>query len=528
MRCRFLLVVVVFVASVARADEPWVRVGPDGKLVYRADEQGNRIPDFSHCGYGGGGGALPVADVVLTLEPRAGDMTAALQQAIDTVARRPIDARGLRGAILLKRGTYRIGGTVNLHASGVVLRGEGQGEDGTVLFAAGKEKRTLIKLGGDGSRKWDETKAARVTDDYVPVGATSFRVGDPERLKVGMDVLVIRPSTEAWLGDIGMDRIPPHRDGRKITQWSPGSFDLRFDRIVTAIDGDRVTLDAPIGCALEARYGGGLVVPYRFDGRIEHAGIENLRSVSAYEKGRETEDEDHAWTFVEIDKAQHVWVRDVTTLHYGFGLADVQRDAKWVTVRDSSCLDPVSKITGSRRYSFNLGGQLALVTRCFSREARHDYAVAARVPGPNAFVDCVAERSHSDIGPHHRWSTATLFDSIVAPDCEVNLQNRMSLGSGHGWSGANSVLWNCVVREYAVQNPPAARNWAVGVVGRQTPGAFAGDRYNLLLASDFVKTHPTPDPAWRLNDRGTVQSPGKHVEPTSLYAAQLRERLGER
>jgi hypothetical protein len=26
----------------------------DGRLVYDADEKGNRVPDFSHCGYAGG------------------------------------------------------------------------------------------------------------------------------------------------------------------------------------------------------------------------------------------------------------------------------------------------------------------------------------------------------------------------------------------------------------------------------------------------------------------------------------------
>jgi hypothetical protein len=33
--------------------------GPDGKLVYNADEQGNTIPDFSHAGYRGGGAPIP-------------------------------------------------------------------------------------------------------------------------------------------------------------------------------------------------------------------------------------------------------------------------------------------------------------------------------------------------------------------------------------------------------------------------------------------------------------------------------------
>ena len=44
--------------------------GPDGRLVYVPDEKGNIIPDFSHCGYMGGGVALPDVPIVLTVQPQ--------------------------------------------------------------------------------------------------------------------------------------------------------------------------------------------------------------------------------------------------------------------------------------------------------------------------------------------------------------------------------------------------------------------------------------------------------------------------
>ena len=102
--------------------------GPDGRLVYVPDEKGNIIPDFSHCGYMGGGVALPDVPVVLTIYPQTqGDDTARLQAAIDEVSARALGANGFRGTLLLKRGKYRIGGTLQIRASGVVLRGEGEG-----------------------------------------------------------------------------------------------------------------------------------------------------------------------------------------------------------------------------------------------------------------------------------------------------------------------------------------------------------------------------------------------------------------
>src|SRR5687767_13201695 len=45
----------------------WVYPGPDGRLVYKKDERGNQVPDFSYAGYLGGGVALPSVPVVQTL-----------------------------------------------------------------------------------------------------------------------------------------------------------------------------------------------------------------------------------------------------------------------------------------------------------------------------------------------------------------------------------------------------------------------------------------------------------------------------
>ncbi len=512
---------------------PWVSVGPDGRLVYRADPLGNRIPDFSNCGYGGGGTALPSVAVVMTLSATAGDMTASLQRAIDDLARARFNGIGLRGAILLRRGTYHIAGTLHIAASGIVLRGQGQGDHGTVLICEGTTKHNLIEIAGTGSRGYDAPReATQVIDDYVPVGATTFTVANTAHLAVGRTVWVDRPATTAWLAAIGMDRIPPHRpttgaDPEPVKPWDD-TYHLRFDRVVTAMDGHRVTVDAPLTNAFEQRYGGGTVYPYHFEGRIEHVGVENLRAVSAFAGQPTDDDEKHGWIAVDLTRVQNGWVRDVTSVHFGFGLANIGRDAKWVTVQDCSCLDPVSIITGGRRYSYNIMGELSLVLRCFSREGRHDFAVDSRVPGPNAFVQCRAERAHDDAGPHHRWSTGTLFDSIDTH--VIDLQDRLNMGSGHGWAGANSVMWNCRVDEFRLQDPPTAHNWAIGSVGRQVDPSFAVDgTYRKRVPDDYFAAHPVPDPAWGLDgsNRGTVESPGAAVRPASLYLAQLRDRLGE-
>jgi hypothetical protein len=480
--------------------------GPDGKLVYApANNAGDTILDFSHCGFGGGGVPLPTAAEKVRVQPTpSGDDTARLQAALDEVARLPLGPDGLRGAVVLSRGTYRIAGTLKITASGVVLRGEGQGEQDTVLVATGKGKRVLVDVGGAAAPERESKRAVKITDRYVPVGARSFTVADASKLRVGETVFVDRLSNAAWITELGMDRIPPDADGTKSTQWSP--FTLAFDRVITAIDGARVTVDAPLACSIDERWGGGRVVPYSDPARITRTGVENLRAVSEYDasvtadyrgKFKYAADEDHAVHAVGFGHAKDCWARDITAVHFYHGVAMINSGAKWITVQDSRSLAPVSKIDGGRRYPFHIAGQLSLVLRCYSEGARHAFVVSSRVPGPNAFVFGVSKNEFANSEPHHRWSTGGLYDNI---ESDIAFQDRSSMGSGHGWAGANYVAWN-TRGKLVVQQPPTAQNYSFGHVGERDAGAF-----------------PRPQGFW--------ESHGTPVAPRSLYFAQLQDRLG--
>lgn len=154
-------------------------------------------------------------------------------------------------------------------------------------------------------------------------------------------------------------------------------------------------------------------------------------------------------------------------------------------------------------YSFNLNGQRNLVTGCYARGGRHDYVNGARVPGPNVFVNSSAEQMRSDIGPHHRWATGSLFDNIVAQGYEIRVQNRRTSGSGHGWAGAQTMFWNCTAPSGIVnQSPYGHVNWAIGSGPNVTN---AGHWYTA---------------------EGFNESVGTFVYPQSLYERQLAERLG--
>lgn len=92
------------------------------RLVYTSDIENNKLPDFSYAGYKRSEDSIPTVPVVKTISPIAGDNTSHIQAALDEVGRMPLNANGIRGALLLQAGSYNVFGTVFLKYSGVVLR----------------------------------------------------------------------------------------------------------------------------------------------------------------------------------------------------------------------------------------------------------------------------------------------------------------------------------------------------------------------------------------------------------------------
>jgi hypothetical protein len=208
---------------VERGASKTCRLDPSDKLIYSIDSKGNRLLDFSYVGYHSGEKAIPDVPVKISLEPSRGDGTKHIQDALDKLGTLPLDEDGYRGALLLKRGVYRVGGRLIMSHSGCVLRGEGSGPDGTIIVATGygdsKHQRTLITVASkldnhethvlhgyvrDPIEPVANSRQA-IVDAYVPVGSHSFSVKSAKRYKVGDRILVHRPSTAKWIRSIGCD-----------------------------------------------------------------------------------------------------------------------------------------------------------------------------------------------------------------------------------------------------------------------------------------------------------------------------------
>jgi hypothetical protein len=513
--------VLLATAAAACGAGPLTQVGADGQVELTADSNGDRLADFSWCGYGGGGVALPRVKAALTLQPAAGgDDTSRIQKAIDQVSALPLDAAGLRGALVLRKGTYRVEGALTVKAGGVVLRGEGQGTDGTVIVATGTHKRTLITVGADHEVQQDKASRREITAARVAAGTRLVELENTTGLSVGDRVVVVRRSNREWIRTIKMETFK----GIGSIGWTPEAYEMPYERQILAIRGNTIGVDVPLVMAIETTYGGGFVAKVT-NPRIRHVGVENIRLVSAYQKGAETRDEKHAWNGIEMRWAEDGWVRNVTGQHFAYSTVSLLRGSRRMTVADSANLDPVSLIEGGRRYSFQASGQQGLITRCYSRGGRHDFVQGARALGPNTFLDCFAENAFGTSEPHHRFSTGTLYDNVVVTGrtSGITVGNRGNSGSGHGWSGAWVVFWNCGSNILLAMEPPTARNAIVGARQIKAPddGSNTARWFETQSGQKLTRIGPVVH-----DGRSWIHSPQVTVTPRSLYLKQLATRLG--
>ena len=469
-----------------------------------------------HSGYRSGHIPLPIVPVLITLQPsvdpRINDR-ARIQSAIDWVATQPLKpfilrdgktAIKTRGAVLLQAGIYRVQGALILQKSGVVLRGEGNGPDGTVLMAVGQFKHDFIVLNGvldpefQGSSEYlewyggskvlspnnpyiiQDEDTTPLQDVYIPTGTTRLPVKDVRNFEVGGEIVIEREGTRAWVAQIGTNHIKRRPgDASRTMNWDFRQFELRYVRKILAIEkatpqpgaasedggleqvmdmdgeerdarqkmvesqpqavirstastnttgkarpdlvieleavgggddeGDEgpsggipgyLTIDIPTVMSMDPIFGPGTVYNFKRETPIPtDVGVENLALWSEYDPNN-IEDERHGWFAVMIDNCEHCWAADIKTRNFVSGIKAAP-GSKHVTIQDCEVNDPISlRSEGGRRYMLMLQGQMGLVKRCFSSDARHDFITGAKTCGPNVFVDSEGVRANNDAGPH--------------------------------------------------------------------------------------------------------------------------------
>ena len=427
-----------------------------------------------------------------------------IQNAINYVSGLP-DVDGYKGAVLLKAGNYFVKRSLLISSSGVIIRGEGSGEKGTVItFRPNKyelNNRSLLQILSTNYQKpLYHKRQQKITDKYVPVGQKHFTVVDASDFKLYQKIMIVYKMNDMWLKDIS--------NMGEEQNWLKERYQLKFRRTIVKIDPvtNLIHIDVPIVQAIDSKYGGGVIKRIiKYNSEITNIGVEGLRLVSDYNAN---ERDPFSSVGISAMGLKNGWVRQVTGLKFGYSLVELDTCYQ-VTVEDCSMIHEKSKAVSGTRYSFNIqDAERILVQRCVTRNDRHGFVAGSKVSGPNVFVDCLALDAVSDIGPHGRYSTGQLYDNVKGR--ELNVQNRNNTAE-QGWSGAQIMFWNCETTLAMVCNTPnGAMNWAVGNLGIRKKD------------NKRHENHRAPSESF-----GSWSSHNAPVKPRSLYYTQLAERLGD-
>ncbi len=497
-----------------------VNIDTSGHLTYFPDSNNFIIPDYSVVGYKGNGvldipSSIPI---VHTINPIAGDNTNHIQSAINYVSSLPIQSNGFRGALKLNAGTYYTSNTLTLRASGVVIYGDGDGatsSSNTIIHCTSTSQIAMLDVGAGNKNEWWESKVpatqTNITDSIVPVGSKTFTVQNASSYNVGDNIIIYYPFTNALLAaiDYGGTQGGPN--------WTTSYFStraIRYNTFITNITGNTITTVSPVFYTLNKSLSQPYIYKYDNSNLVTNIGIENIRFDMDYTSST---DESHPVTCLSVTEAENVWVRHCTALHfvrYGF----VTYSANYVTFDNCESLDPISQITGYRRYNFGVevGSQNTLFSNCHTRNARHAFISNGQSTTAGMVVyNCTATERHDVAEGHKHWTTGILWDQYLdyGPQNHqhaLGLHNRGSWGSDtHGWANVHAVAWNCDVTGNApdgkiiLQQPPTAQNYAIGCKG------------------DVINNSPWSAP--RGYEEGTNSS--GTLNPPSLYIAQLHDRL---
>lgn len=492
LKCLLLGIVALLclAGNVLAQTSQWVFVGPDGKLAYQTLANGDRIMDFSSAGYMGGGVTLPdqAAPVQQIVEPSGGDDTVAIQTAIDTVSALPV-VNGFRGMVLLDFGQFNITSALHIRASGVVLSGSGSSSSGTVIVLMDNGTGFhALDIAGSGSYVTSNT--VNIVDQYVPSGTNTITVSDASGFSVGDNVLISRPVTQDWVHYLGMDMLV--RNGQPQT-WIPVGHHITTDRSIQAISGNTITLDVPLTDSFDSTYLGtpvGTISKYTFAGRISQVGVEHLQIMAPAGSV--------IYNAITMDALIDSWILDVVGQET-MNAFSVNGKAKRVTLDSVINNVSITQTNSAAPTAFAVDGTQVLLNNCQANSRGiWPFVTESTGTGPAVVLNFSTTENHP-LEPHQRWYTGLLTDNGIF-NSGVSYINRRTAGSGHGWASGWSVIWNATGGRFVVSAAPGTESWCIGCVG--------------------TKASNPPDPD------GIFDSFGTFVSPTSLYLAQLCDRLG--
>lgn len=463
------------------------------------------LPDFSFAGYRNGaeGIKIPVSDVFNVTDYGASpddglDDREGIQKAIDAAA-----ANG-GGIVFFPRGRYLVNsqrdliGTIKIPASNIVLKGEGSGDDGTIIhqiypFRNGHMhdhsrmhlKQSIIRFAP--AREEDIGRPAKVVEG-AKRGAFTLTVEDTAELKPG-DAIRLHAKNQA-IFEAEINPLEVQKEWTTIVDNSARASEFHH---IANIEGNRITFSEPLLRDIRGRDGWQL----QKASMIEQVGVEDIafegNAYTHYAHHRSDRD-DIGWAFVRMSRVRDGWIRRCrfTNASTVSAIRDSDRISMLNLVIDGS---PGHHTPRVMTYSTNVLGAFIRDLAGFTHGPSISWGTAGSV-----FWEC---SSAGAFDSHGGFPTTSLFDSFDGGE----------IRSAGGRRDRPHHLRDMVVWNF--------RNTAPTVVEYD----FWKNR-NFFVKPVIAGFHGNPA---NFNEEtvGVMESYGEAVEPRSLYAAQLEHRLGK-
>jgi hypothetical protein len=474
-----------------------------------------RLPDFSYAGYHAGAKPIPTVPVSANVRDLGckgdgkTDDSQCLQAAID----------GMKGtaaapaALLIPKGRYLLTRQILVRKSGVVLRGEGSGADGTILYWT-KGLQTLT--GQQYPWNWGVSGLLRFAP---PVAAALAKTADhPPSSDLALGSLISTVAKEAKRGDNTLELAnasalqpgqyvvltltdPPDKSLSAHLHNNQGSDDLNQDmplRWVVQVDGlsgNAATLHQPLRFDVRAAWKP-QVNAYR---PIEESGLEHIR-FEYPDHLYPGHQEEVGYNTLGFEGALNCWAVDITSRFCDNGptLEELTKNCSVIgfTQLPNSSLAFNGLISGHHGFSFNINSHDNLL-QDFDFQAVFIHGVSV---GYNASGNVARNGKAKDLNldHHSRSPFENLYDNIDMGSASYPYLPISGAGGPVLRSGARGTVWNVRTSK-----------------GPVPPPTFAYTQYNVI---GTTVSKETADREWEeiISD----------LTPADLFQAQLEKRLG--
>lgn len=436
-----------------------------------------RLPDFSYAGYHAGEAPIPTVPKVASVKDHGckgdgvTDDTRAFQAALD--AAEP-------GALLIPKGRYLLSGQLILRRNGVVLRGEGTGTDGSVLYWS----KSLQELtGAIYPWNWGASGLLRLAPPAAAAAAapkmttTLAKSADhPPSRDLALGKFLAAVTAEAKRGDSSL-QVPAASAIRAgqflvLTQTDPQDKSLN-SHLHNGQGSNEYNQDMPLRWIVRAKAVAGsrieLQQPLRFNVRlawkpvlngyspIEEAGVENLRFEfpDRTYPGHQAESGFNAFSF---EGALNCWARNIVILNCDNG-PSIEELSKHCSVLDllqlpHSRLAINGRISGHHGFSFNINSHDNLLSG-FEFKAVFIHGVSV---GYNASGNVVRKGKGTalNLDHHSRSPFENLYSDLDLGSGENPFLPVVGAGGDPLRSGARGTIWNVRSAKGPVDPPPFA------------------------------------------------------------------------